>query len=171
MRQQVELRPVIWDVLFPGQIGDTPVTAVVPEALTVALEGHDVRIVEVGHSDTNDTTVIHVPDLDLVLGGDVIYNGVHQYLAESPGDGIDRWLDAVDVVDTLAPKLVVSGHKNPALDDDAARVIVETREYLKVAKALLAESETAELFFGAMMIRYPDRLNPTALWMSASALY
>ena len=40
-------------------------------------------IVEVGHTDTDDTTVLHVPDLDLVVAGDVIYNGVHMYLARA----------------------------------------------------------------------------------------
>jgi glyoxylase-like metal-dependent hydrolase (beta-lactamase superfamily II) len=171
MRQQVEQRSVSWDVLFPGQIGETPVTAVVPRDLAIDLEGHEVRIVEVGHSDTVDTTVIHVVDLELVLGGDVIYNGVHQYLAESAGGGLERWLAAVDLVEALAPRLIVSGHKNPILDDDAARVIRETREYLTTARFLLARSDKAVDFFDAMMERYPDRLNPTALWMSASALY
>jgi glyoxylase-like metal-dependent hydrolase (beta-lactamase superfamily II) len=171
MRRQVEQRPVSWDVLFPDQIGDTPVTAVVPRDLTIDLEGHEVRIVEVGHSDTEDTTVIHVADLELVVGGDVIYNGVHQYLAESAGGGLESWLAAVGMVEALAPRLVVSGHKNPVLDDDSSRVIRETREYLTTARALLPRSATAVDFFDAMMEHYPDRLNPTALWMSASALY
>ena len=52
MRRQVEQRPVSWDVLFPNQIGETPVTAAVPRDLAIDLEGHEVRIVEVGHSDT-----------------------------------------------------------------------------------------------------------------------
>lgn len=171
MRRQVAQRSASWDVLFPGQIGDTPVTAVVPRDLTVDLEGHEVRIVEVGHTDTVDTTVVHVVDLELVLAGDAIYNGVHQYLAESAGGGLESWLAAVDLVEALGPRLVVSGHKNPTLDDDAARVIPETREYLTTARALLAESHSAVDFFHAMMKRYPDRLNPTALWMGASALY
>ena len=115
--------------------------------------------------------MIHVVGLGLVVAGDVIYNGVHQYLAESAGGGLERWLAAVDLVEALAPRLVISGHKNPTLDDDAKRVIRETRDYLASARVLLAQSDTTVDFFNAMMERYPDRLNPTALWMSASALY
>ena len=37
-------------------------------------------IVEVGSSDTDDTTVLHMADLDLVVAGDVIYNGAHRYM-------------------------------------------------------------------------------------------
>ena len=41
------------------------------------LEGHTFRAVEAGHTDTLDTTVLHVPDLHLVVAGDVVYGGVH----------------------------------------------------------------------------------------------
>lgn len=77
----------------------------------------------------------------------------------------------MEIVESLKPRLIVSGHKNPMLDDSAYRVIPETREYLATAEELLTKSGTAETFFNAMMERYPDRLNPTALWMGASALY
>lgn len=36
-------------------------------------------------TDTDDTTVLHVPSIGLVVAGDVAYNGVHQYLLESGG--------------------------------------------------------------------------------------
>ncbi|MEV5833716.1 hypothetical protein [Nocardia sp. NPDC052112] len=36
---------------------------------------------------------------------------------------------------------------------------------------LLARNETAIGFFDAALDRYPERLNPTALWMSATARY
>jgi hypothetical protein len=42
-------------------------------------EGHDLLIVAVGPGDSNDTSVLRVPDLDLVVAGDAIYNGAHLY--------------------------------------------------------------------------------------------
>ncbi|MEU5713878.1 hypothetical protein [Streptomyces flaveolus] len=42
-----------------------------------------------GHTDTDHTTFLHVPSLDLVVGGDVVYNQVHQYLSEAGAHGID----------------------------------------------------------------------------------
>ena len=35
------------------------------------LEGHDLLIIEVGHSDTDESSVLYVPDLELVVAGDV----------------------------------------------------------------------------------------------------
>lgn len=171
MHRNVAMREAFWDKLFPGQIPPTPVTAVTPEGNRFALEGHELIIVDVGHSDTDDTSVLHVPDLSLVLAGDVIYNGVHQYLVESANGGRNAWRKAIDIVEALDPRWIVTGHKNKALDDDATRAIVETRRYLDDVEALLRKHTTALDFFHAMLERYPNRLNPGAMWSGAKALY
>lgn len=172
MKVNVSLRPKFWDPLFPGKIAtDTPVTAVVPDDNRFELEGNELRIVEVGHSDTDDTSVLHVPAIDLVVAGDVIYNGVHQFLREAMGDGLSLWRKAIGIVEALEPRYVVAGHKNEKLDDDAARTIAETRHYLDVAEDLLEQHDSAIGFFNAMLERFPDRLNPGALWGGAVALY
>lgn len=62
-----------------------------------------------GHSDTDETSVVHVPSLQLVVAGDVIYNGVHQYLAESAGGGRDACRNAIDIVEGLRPRLICRG--------------------------------------------------------------
>lgn len=172
MRVNVSVRPAFWDALFPGQIAtDTPVTAVVPEGNRFELEGAELRIVEVGHSDTDDTSVLHVPAIDLVVAGDVVYNGVHQFLREAMGDGIAQWRTAIGIVEALEPRFVVAGHKDERLDDDAVRTIAETRAYLDAAESLLEQHGSALAFFTAMLERFPDRLNPGALWGGAVALY
>ncbi|MDH6604746.1 glyoxylase-like metal-dependent hydrolase (beta-lactamase superfamily II) [Streptomyces sp. SAI-208] len=171
MHRNVSIRPHFWDALFPGQIPDAPVTAVTVPGNRFTLEGHDLHIVEVGHSDTDETSVLHVPDLELVVAGDVIYNGVHQYLAESANGGRDAWRKAITVVEGLRPRRIVTGHKNKERDDDAERAIAETRLYLDTVDELLAKHEEPLGFFNAMLERFPDRLNPGALWGGAVALY
>lgn len=171
MHRNVSIRPQFWDRLFPGQIPDAPVTAQAVPGNRIGLEGHDLLIVEVGHSDTDETSVLHVPDLELVVAGDVIYNGVHQYLAESADGGRDAWRKAITTVEGLRPRRIVTGHKNKELDDDADRAIAETRLYLDTTDELVARHDDALGFFQAMLERFPDRLNPGALWGGAVALY
>lgn len=166
-----ELRAQLWDPIFPGQIGDTSVVARASQAGIIDLEGNQLRILDVGHSDTDDTSVLHVPSLDLVVAGDVAYNGVHQYLAESAGGGRAAWLAAIDAVEALTPHVVVAGHKDPDLDDDAARVLAGTRAYLQDAERVLAAEQTSAGFFTAMVERYPNLLNRGAVWLTAGALY
>ena len=158
-----EVRAAVWDKSFPGQIPEASVVAATPPANTFELEGSELRIVEVGHSDTDKPTVLHVPSIGLVVAGDAVYNGVHQYLVESRNGGIQKWIEALATIATLQPNKVVASHKNPALDDEP-KAIDETRGYLEDAERLAQTSHSALEFYNAMLERYPSRLNPTALW-------
>ena len=117
-----------------------------------------------------NTSVLHVPDLDLVVAGDVIYNGVHQYLVESANGGRGAWRTVIDIVEALHPRWIIAGHKNKDLDDNATRTIAETRQYLDAVDENLPKYANALNFFNAMLERYPDRLNPDALVSGAQAL-
>lgn len=171
MHRTVAAREAFWDVVLPGQIPSSPVIAVAVPGNRIELEGHEVVIVEVGHSDTDDTTVVHVPALGLVLAGDVVYDGVHPFLVESAGGGRDAWRRAIDLVERLHPRRLVAGHSRPGLDHDAVRPVVETRRYLDDVDELLPRHSSAADFFTAMRERHPDRLGVSTLWGSASALY
>src|SRR6202000_3050704 len=82
-----------WLPRFPGQIpDDNPVADPLDDDPLLELEGNQIIAVNVGHTDTDDTTVLHVPDLGLVVAGDAVYNDVHQYLAESDTQGRHDWL-------------------------------------------------------------------------------
>ena len=170
MHASVAARPFLWDHLYQG-IPPSLVTAVTVPGNRFTLEGHDLVIVEVGHTDSDDTSVLHVPDLGLVVAGDVIYNGVHMYLAQSAVVGFAPWRDAIGKVEALQPRHIVAGHQDKRLDDDAGRTIAETRHYLDDADKLLLAENTAVSFFNAKIERYPDHLGRMVLWVSASALY
>ncbi len=169
MHAQVASRPEFWDTLFPGLIGSTPVLAQPVSAEGIDLEGHTLVPVEVGHSDTDDTTVLHVPSLSLVVAGDVVYNGVHQMLLEIGDTGLGDWLRALDIVEALRPAAVVAGHKNKDLADDPSS-IEETRRYLRDAQQLLETKPEPRAFFDEMIARHPARINPGPLWYTAVGL-
>jgi glyoxylase-like metal-dependent hydrolase (beta-lactamase superfamily II) len=158
-----EVRGAVWDRLFPGQIPAASVVATTPPDNTFDLEANELRIVEVGHTDTDKTSVLHVPSIGLVVAGDAVYNGVHQYLVESGNGGLQKWIEALDTIAALQPRRVVASHKNPALDDDP-KAVQETRGYLEDVERLLRSTHSALEFYNAMIELYPERLNPTALW-------
>jgi len=171
MHRAVGARAAFWDRMLPGRIPASPVTAVTTPDNRVSLEGHELVIVEVGHSDTDDTTVVHVPDLGLVVAGDVVYDGVHPFLVESAHGGRAAWRAAIDTVAALAPHRLVAGHKDPVRDDDPTRAITGTRRYLDDVDDLLRRKADPAGFVESMLERHPDRLNPSTLWGSALALY
>ena len=168
-RQATTGRAQMWDVDFPGQIPPSPVVYHRIPADGFELEGQRLQAVEVGHTDTDDTTVLHVPSIGLVVAGDVVYNGVHQYLLESAHGGIESWLTALDTVAALKPQAVVAGHKNKYLQDDPA-TIEQTRQYLLDAQHLIDEKPSPQKYFDTMIALYPDRLNVGPVWYSAVTL-
>ncbi len=91
-----EVRANVWDKHFPNQIPRASVVATTPPGNTFELEGSELRIVEVEHTDTDTTTVLHVPSIGLLVAGDAVYNCVHRCLAESANGGIQKWIKALD---------------------------------------------------------------------------
>jgi glyoxylase-like metal-dependent hydrolase (beta-lactamase superfamily II) len=158
-----------WDRDFPGLIPESPVVYQVIPGDGFELEDHRIVAIETGHTDTDDTTVLHVPSIGLVVAGDVAYNGVHQYLLESAGGGIEAWLKAIDTVAALRPTAVIAGHKNRDLPDDPA-ILEQTRHYLLNARRLLAEKPKPREFYDQMLDLYPDRLNAGPVWYGALGL-
>ena len=167
--QATDGRAQMWDVDFPGQIPPSPVVYKLVPSDGFELEGQRLLAIEVGHTDTDDTTVLHVPSIGLVVAGDVAYNGVHQYLLESADGGIRAWLLALNKVAALHPRAVVAGHKNKDLSDDP-NIVNQTRDYLLDAQRVLAGKPSPDEFFTHMIRLYPDRLNVGPVWYSAVAL-
>jgi glyoxylase-like metal-dependent hydrolase (beta-lactamase superfamily II) len=169
-QNSAEFRDEFWDRVFPGQLPHGDIDIDVVDENGFELEGVGLLPIEVGHTDTDATTMLHVPHIGLVVAGDVVYNGVHLYLTESGGaGGLETWLAALDVTESLKPTAVVAGHKNPLASDDPSQ-IQATRRYLTDAHELLASSKGAQDFYDGMLARHPDRLNPGALWGAAITL-
>jgi len=169
MRQQASPQSLasFWTPRFPGQIADQLVLA---EELTdnvIDLEGHDLVVVPLGHTDTDDTTCLHVSSIGLVVAGDAAYNDVHLLLSESNTHTRREWIAALDTIEALHPRAVIAGHKRPGTDDDP-RIIEETRQYIRAFDRLV-QTTTARELYDQMLSLYPERVNPGALWSSARA--
>src|SRR4029077_12366158 len=131
-----------WEVRFPGQIPEGLVAAQGLEGSEFELEGKKLVVEEAGHTDTADTTSLYIPSLDLVVAGDVVYNGVHPYLAESNKQTRLKWIAALYKIDAHNPQAVIAGHKVPENDDDP-RNIDETRQYIRDFISLDESTRTA----------------------------
>jgi glyoxylase-like metal-dependent hydrolase (beta-lactamase superfamily II) len=161
-----EYMATFWNARFPGQL---------PERLTVAaeirddridLEGHALLPVRLGHTDTADSTCLHVPSIGLVVAGDAVYNGIHPYLAESDARSRREWIAALDMIEGFRPTTVIAGHKLPD-SDDSPRHVAATRAYIRDFDRLNEATKTAEELYERMLRLYPERVNPGSLWGAA----
>src|SRR5258706_7627602 len=170
MQQQASPEYVanFWNVRFPGQIPEHLVIAEELKGNVIDLEGRDLVVVEVGHTDTDHTTCLHVPSAGLVVAGDAAYNDVHLYLVESNAQTRREWIVALDTIESLKPRTVIAGHKKPEKDDSPG-IIEETRQYIRDFDRLAGMTTTARELYDKMLQLYPNRANPGSLWGSARA--
>jgi hypothetical protein len=125
--------------------------------------------VPLGHTDTDETTCLHVPAIGLVVAGDAAYNDVHLYLAESNPQGRLDWIAALDTIESLHPQAVIAGHKRADRADDP-QIVEETRQYIRDFDRIAEATSTARELYDQMLALHPDRVNPGALWGAARAL-
>jgi glyoxylase-like metal-dependent hydrolase (beta-lactamase superfamily II) len=161
-----------WAAMF----GDRVVKpTAVPEALnglTLELEGYELRIVEVGQGDIHPSTVVHIPAIDAVVAGDVVYNQIHAMLGLSGPREWERWIQSVDVVEKLSPQMIVCGHKKPESSDrEVDRMLDETRTYISDFAEGAQSLNSAEELIGLMKSKYPDFGNNWTLHFSAQSWF
>ncbi|MDT0386054.1 MBL fold metallo-hydrolase [Streptomyces dubilierae] len=126
----------------------------------------------VGQSDTDPSSVLHVPGLDAVVGGDVAYNGIHMWLAQTDSRARERWLGALDTLAALRPARLVAGHQPPGADKgDAAGIIDASRRYLTDFEAAVRVGGSAGDVVRAMNAAHGGRGNPYTLRVSAAAQF
>jgi glyoxylase-like metal-dependent hydrolase (beta-lactamase superfamily II) len=158
----------VWGGFFPSQL---PTEPIVPEALSgdsIPIGDAVATLIEVGATDTDNSSVVHVPELHLVVAGDVVYNRVHMWLARSTPESRASWLRALETVETLGASTIIAGHRHPdAPDDDARRQVQESRRYLADIEGALEASATPQELINQMTERYPDLGNPYTLWVAA----
>jgi len=113
-------------------------------------------VVPLGHTDTGNTTCLHVPSTSLVVAGDAAYNGVHLYLAESDPQRRREWIAALDTIESLNPRAVIAGHKRPG-NADRSKIIEKTRQYIRDFDRIAGTTTTARELYDKMLELYPDR--------------
>jgi len=140
---------------FPGQIAETIALAEPLDAECFELEGLPLKVIETGHTDTVDTTSLYVPDLGLIVSGDVAYNHCHMYVAATTAASRAEWIAALDQLAALSPAAVVAGHKDPTRGNPPS-VLAESRGYLEYYGQLREAALPDRELFDAMVSRYPD---------------
>ena len=106
----------------------TPPTTVVDGDTTLQLGDVRVDLLHVGPAHTEGDLVVHVPAEGVVLMGDVLFNRCTPIGWEG---STDRWIEALQQVEALAPEHVVPGH-GPVGGVDDVRV---ARVYLQDVQA------------------------------------
>jgi glyoxylase-like metal-dependent hydrolase (beta-lactamase superfamily II) len=159
----------VWNSWFAGQFDEHPALPAPLGADEIELEGHVLRVMTAGAGDGMIATIIHVPEIDLVCSGDVVYNDIHMWLWRSTKASRAAWLESIDVIAALKPQTIIAGHRDPrAPDDDALRVLDQSRRYIEDFDAAVTGSSNATELIDTMMQKYSTYGNPYTLFVAAA---
>jgi glyoxylase-like metal-dependent hydrolase (beta-lactamase superfamily II) len=172
IKDTLEVQKAQWSALF----GDAAVKpTVLPEPMAddvIDLEGTELRAIEVGQGDIRPSTVVHVPAIDTVVSGDVVYNQIHAMLGLSGPEEWQDWIESVNRVEQLKPTTIVAGHKKPeASDQDVAAMLDDTRSYIADFAELARTARDEDELVAGMLAKYPAFGNPWTLKFSARAWF
>jgi glyoxylase-like metal-dependent hydrolase (beta-lactamase superfamily II) len=140
--------------MFPGQVATRLVAPEPYERDTFTLEGHELRILEEGRTDSVDSTSLYVPSIGLIVAGDVVYNQCRMYVGDTTPESRKNWIADLDRLAALNPTMVVAGHKKPGAPDSPS-AIQDTKRYLEDFDRLQKTATSDQELFDQMTALYP----------------
>jgi glyoxylase-like metal-dependent hydrolase (beta-lactamase superfamily II) len=141
--------------MFPGQVATKLVAPEPYEHDTFTLEGHELRIIEQGRTDSPESTSLYVPSIGLIVAGDVVYNQCRMYVGDTTPESRKNWIADLDQLAALKPSIVVAGHKKPGAPDSPS-AIQDTKRYLEDFDRVQKTATSEQDLFDQMTALYPD---------------
>ncbi|HKO90743.1 MAG TPA: MBL fold metallo-hydrolase [Polyangiaceae bacterium] len=157
-----------WKPLYKEAITDQPI---VPEPLagnSIELEGEKLEIVGELQGDAAGNSYVWIPSLSTVVTGDLVYDQVFPWTAETTPETRTAWGATLDKLAALGAKSVVPGHQKPEQKQDPSNVQF-TQGYLKAYDAALASSKTPEELQTKIKAQYPDAALDVVLKIGSEA--
>jgi len=168
IKETIDVQTGQWRLLF----GDTFVECnEIPEVLEspyLTVDGVRADVITVDQADISPTSIVHVPDIGVVIAGDAVYNEIHPMLGLSTPQEWQKWLGTIDLVEKLDPTMIIAGHKRPDSNDHAVQtMLATTRAYIKDFARISAQVASADELIEAMVEKYPQHGNRWTLEFSA----
>ena len=145
----------------------------------VAIERFDGDFIKFGSSqmevlkniqgDTDENTMLWIPGQRILIAGDVVFNNMHLYSAETDSKAREKWLNSLQKIRELNPSVVVPGHSKVGAALDANTAVDFTENYLMAFEEELRKAKDPDSLINAMKGRFPSADFTLALERGAKA--
>jgi len=119
-------------------------------------EGSRIDVIKDIQGDTDQNTMLWIPGRRILIAGDVLFDDIHVYTAETDGRARAKWLDTLRKVRELKPSVVVPGHSKPGAALDSSTAVDFTERYLLAFEQELKTANDAEGLISAMKGKFPS---------------
>src|ERR1700682_4466746 len=132
----------------------------------VAIEKFDGHFIEFENSkielfkdvqgDTDKNTMLWIPGQRILIAGDVLFNDMHVYTAETDSKARGEWLNSLNKIRDLKPSVVIPGHSKVGASLDASTAVDFTENYLLAFDEELKKAKDPEGLINTMRERFPS---------------
>jgi glyoxylase-like metal-dependent hydrolase (beta-lactamase superfamily II) len=119
-------------------------------------EGSRIQVIKDIQGDTDQNTMLWIPGQRVLIAGDVLFDDIHVYTAETDGKARANWLDTLRKVRELKPLVVIPGHSKVGAALDAETAVDFTERYLLAFEQELKTAEDPQGLIDAMKAKFPS---------------
>jgi glyoxylase-like metal-dependent hydrolase (beta-lactamase superfamily II) len=122
----------------------------------IEFESSQIEILKNIQGDTAENTMLWIPGQRILVAGDVLFNNMHVYTAETDSKARGKWLNSLDTIRGLKPSVVIPGHSQVGAPLDGSTALEFTRHYLLVFEEELKNARDADTLISTMKERFPS---------------
>lgn len=140
----------------PALLPDSLVTPQELPATRLTVDGEPIEVIPDLQGDVLApvNSIVWIPSLRTVVAGDVVFNGVHPWLAASTPATRRLWRQSLQRILDLQPAAVIAGHKPDAAASDDPRAVQLMDQYLVDFDAVRAAATDVPAMVAAMTQKY-----------------
>jgi glyoxylase-like metal-dependent hydrolase (beta-lactamase superfamily II) len=120
----------------------------------IEFESSKIEILKNIQGDTDENTMLWIPEQRILIAGDALFNGMHVYTAETDSKARAKWLNSLNIIRELKPSVVVPGHSKVGAPLDATTAADFTENYLFAFEEELKKAKDADSFIKTMKERF-----------------
>jgi len=122
----------------------------------IKFEGSQIEVLKNIQGDTDENTMLWIPGERILVAGDVLFNNMHVYTAETDSKAREKWLNSLNKIRELKPSVVIPGHSKVGAPLDASTAVDFTENYLLVFEEELKKAKDPDSLINAMKERFPS---------------
>ena len=122
----------------------------------IEFEGSKIKVLKNIQGDTDINTMLWIPGQRILICGDVLFNGMHVYTAETDSKARGRWLNSLQKIRELKASVVIPGHSKVGAPLDASTALDFTENYLLVFEKELKTAKDADSLINTMKGKFPS---------------
>jgi glyoxylase-like metal-dependent hydrolase (beta-lactamase superfamily II) len=122
----------------------------------ITFESSHIEVLKNIQGDTNKNTMLWIPGQRILIAGDVLFNDMHVYTAETDSKAREKWLSSLQTIRALKPSVVIPGHGKVGASLDANTAVDFTENYLVVYEEELKKAKDPDSLIKAMKERFPS---------------